>query len=195
MVTTGRHAIPVCSPEPPDQGDPQAQREHIWRLLEQVSDPEIPVISLIDLGVVRELRRGAQAWEVVITPTYSGCPAMAQMADDIVAVMTKAGWPVRVVTQLAPAWTTDWMTVAGRRKLREYGIAPPAARADAHDAAPGGSTRVLRFLPRVAESAPVSCPRCGSDQTAETSRFGSTACKAMYRCLACREPFDYFKPY
>ncbi len=194
-MTTGQPVIPACSPGEAAQGDEQAQREHIWRLIEQVSDPEIPVISLLDLGVVRDLRRSGEVWEVVITPTYSGCPAMAQMADDIVAVMTKAGWPVRVVTQLAPAWSTDWISAAGRRKLREYGIAPPASRVDEAGAAPAAPSRVLRFLPRAADPAVVSCPRCGSGQTVETSRFGSTACKAMYRCLACSEPFDYFKPY
>jgi ring-1,2-phenylacetyl-CoA epoxidase subunit PaaD len=112
--------------------------------------------------------------------------------------MTAAGLQVQVRTQLAPAWSTDWMTDAGRRKLREYGIAPPMTAADpAADPAPAGmaSARVLRFLPSAAASVDVPCPRCGSHDTTETSPFGSTACKAMYRCLACREPFDYFKPH
>ncbi len=190
---------PACEsasvPQPPAE-DPveQAQRARIWTLLEQVSDPEIPVISLIDLGVVREVRRGDLSWEVVITPTYSGCPAMSQMADDIVTVMAAAGLEVRVRSQLAPAWSTDWISAAGRRKLLEYGIAPPAVRASPVPDA-GAAARVLRFVPRAVRPDPVACPRCGSTETVETSHFGSTACKAMYRCLACREPFDYFKPY
>ena len=175
--------------------DPDAQQQaRIWDLLEQVSDPEIPVISLIDLGVVRQVRLGDRGWEVVITPTYSGCPAMTQMADDIVAVTAAAGLPVQVRTELAPAWSTDWISEAGRRKLREYGIAPPQGRAaQAATGQPTPAQSVLRFMPRAPQAVP--CPRCGSSETTETSHFGSTACKAMYRCLACREPFDYFKPY
>ncbi len=194
MVNDGLACTPACSPSGSTWADAseEAQRAHIWRLLEQISDPEIPVISLIDLGVVRQVRRSDRSWEVVITPTYSGCPALSQMADDIVSAMATAGLPVQVCTQLAPAWSTDWISAAGRRKLRDYGIAPPAARA----ANAGDSTaRVVRFLPQPSESAAVACPRCGSTETVETSHFGSTACKAMYRCLACREPFDYFKPY
>jgi ring-1,2-phenylacetyl-CoA epoxidase subunit PaaD len=190
---------PACEsasvPQPlADDPVEQAQRARIWTLLEQVSDPEIPVISLIDLGVVREVRRGDLTWEVVITPTYSGCPAMSQMADDIVTVMAAAGLEVRVRSQLAPAWSTDWISAAGRRKLLEYGIAPPAVRVSPVPDA-GAAARVLRFVPRAMRPDPVACPRCGSTETVETSHFGSTACKAMYRCLACREPFDYFKPY
>lgn len=181
-------------------------RARIWTLLEQVCDPEIPVISLVDLGVVREVRPADGGWDVVITPTYSGCPAMDQMADDIVSAMTAAGLPVQVRTQLAPAWSTDWITDAGRRKLREYGIAPPMAGADpvadplaeagaGHESGGAARARALRFLPSAAARVDVPCPRCGSHDTTETSPFGSTACKAMYRCLACREPFDYFKPH
>lgn len=119
---------------------------------------------------------------------------MTQMADDIVAVMAAEGLMVQVRTELAPAWSTDWISEAGHRKLREYGIAPPQGRTA--PTATGELTpaqRVLRFMPRAPEAVP--CPRCGSSETSETSHFGSTACKAMYRCLACREPFDYFKPY
>lgn len=187
--------------------DGEAVRARIWALLEQVCDPEIPVISLPQLGVVREVRQGETGWEVVITPTYSGCPAMEQMADDIVAAMDAAGLAVQVRTQLAPAWTTDWITGAGRRKLREYGIAPPVARVSGVGAGEGvaalcGSSaspasaaeRVLRFLPRAATPDLVPCPRCGAQETVQVAQFGSTACKAQYRCLACREPFDYFKP-
>lgn len=181
--------MPTCSASVDENVQQQAR---LWELLEQVSDPEIPVISLTDLGVVREVRRGDQGWEVVITPTYSGCPAMTQMADDIVAATAAAGLAVQVRTELAPAWSTDWISEAGRRKLREYGIAPPQGRV-ASPAAQTSDQRVLRFMPRAPEAVP--CPRCGSNETTETSHFGSTACKAMYRCLACREPFDYFKPY
>lgn len=183
----------------PAHGDSGATEGRIWTLLEQVSDPEIPVISLLDLGVVRAVRWADPDWEVVITPTYSGCPAMTQMADDIVSVLAAAGLSVRVCTQLAPAWSTDWISDQGRRKLHDYGIAPPATRSPdpaAHDSVGGTpAQRVLRFMPRATVSPPVPCPHCGSSQTHLTSQFGSTACKAQYRCQACREPFDYFKPY
>ncbi len=192
-------------------GGVEAVRARIWALLEQVCDPEIPVISLTELGVVRDVRPGDAGWEVVITPTYSGCPAMEQMADDIVVAMAAAGLAVQVRTQLAPAWSTDWITGAGRRKLREYGIAPPMARVSGVGAGEGGGSggnadacassgsasaaeRVLRFLPRAATPDLVPCPRCSSQETVQVAQFGSTACKAQYRCLACREPFDYFKP-
>ena len=155
--------------------------------LQHLSDPEIPVVSLDELGILREVRRGADGVaEVVITPTYSGCPAMGQIEDDIHTALRAAGLRARVVTQLAPVWTTDWITPAAREKLRAYGIAPPHTRA-ADDAAIG-------FTRRRAQ-APVPCPRCGSEQTTETSPFGSTACKALYRCLDCLEAFDLFKPY
>jgi ring-1,2-phenylacetyl-CoA epoxidase subunit PaaD len=165
-----------------------AMLARIWQLLEQVCDPEIPVISLLDLGVVRDVRASEQGWQVVITPTYSGCPAMSQMADDIVSTLAAAGVVVQVSTQLAPAWSTDWISAEGRRKLRDYGIAPPGSRTV-------GGSRTLRFMPPAPAAQDVPCPRCGSSLTQETSHFGSTACKAMYRCLDCREPFDYFKPY
>jgi ring-1,2-phenylacetyl-CoA epoxidase subunit PaaD len=165
-----------------------AMLARIWQLLEQVCDPEIPVISLLDLGVVRDVRASEQGWQVVITPTYSGCPAMSQMADDIVSTLAAAGVVVQVSTQLAPAWSTDWISAEGRRKLRDYGIAPPGSRTVS-------SSRTLRFLPPAPAAQDVPCPRCGSGLTQETSHFGSTACKALYRCLDCREPFDYFKPY
>ena len=165
-----------------------AMLARIWQLLEQVCDPEIPVISLLDLGVVRDVRASEQGWQVVITPTYSGCPAMSQMADDIVSTLAAAGVVVQVSTQLAPAWSTDWISAEGRRKLRDYGIAPPGSRTVS-------SSRTLRFLPPAPAAQDVPCPRCGSGLAQETSHFGSTACKALYRCLDCREPFDYFKPY
>jgi len=154
-----------------------------------LSDPEIPVVSLTELGILREVRAGDDGVaEVVITPTYSGCPAMGQIEDDIRAALDSAGLAARVTTQLSPAWTTDWMTAEARDKLRAYGIAPPNGRA-AHAA-----DKVVSFARRAATQ-PVPCPRCGSTHTTETSPFGSTACKALYRCLDCLEPFDLFKPY
>lgn len=150
-------------------------------------DPEIPVVSLDELGILREVRAGADGTpEIVITPTYSGCPAMGQIEDDIRAALREAGLHARVLTQLAPPWTTDWMTPEAREKLRAYGIAPPHVRAAAD--------QVVGFARR-APQLPVPCPRCGSEQTTETSAFGSTACKALYRCLDCLEAFDLFKPY
>lgn len=186
---------PAClSAVPRAPGPPSPQVQALWALLAQVSDPEIPVISLLDLGVVREVSLEPEGWVVVITPTYSGCPAMSQMAEDIVSTLRSAGCgPGRVQTQLAPAWSTDWISPEGRRKLREYGIAPPAPVRSG--AATHEGLQVLRFLPRKAAAEAVPCPLCGSEQTVETSHFGSTACKALYRCLSCREPFDYFKPY
>ena len=161
--------------------------EAAWAALEDLADPEIPVVSLRDLGILRDVRQGPDGLEVVITPTYSGCPAMGQIEDDVRSTLEKRGIPAYVVTQLAPAWTTDWMTAAGKEKLRAYGIAPPQRTA--------ASDSVLRFIARPAAAEAVPCPRCGSANTVETSHFGSTACKALYRCQDCREPFDYFKPY
>ncbi|WP_420994201.1 1,2-phenylacetyl-CoA epoxidase subunit PaaD [Cupriavidus sp. 30B13] len=171
-----------------------ATLEQAWAVLETVPDPEIPVVSLRELGILREVRRGADgAVEVVITPTYSGCPAMAQIAEDIGQALTAAGIaPHRVATVLAPAWTTDWITGEAREKLRRYGIAPPPGNC-ASPSAPGEAT--IRFVPRAAAGATPACPQCGSAHTERLAQFGSTACKALYRCLDCREPFDYFKPY
>jgi ring-1,2-phenylacetyl-CoA epoxidase subunit PaaD len=146
-----------------------------------VTDPEIPVLTLDDLGVVRDVRVGPDGRITVsITPTYSGCPAMAAMALDLQTALAEAGFPDARITQvLTPAWTTDWMSEKGRAKLRAYGIAPPAAKA---------SRRAL-----FGEGDAPACPRCGSRETARISEFGSTACKALWRCTACGEPFDYFK--
>ncbi len=158
----------------------------IWSALADLSDPEIPVVSLSELGILRGVRTGADGTpEVVITPTYSGCPAMGQIEDDVRAALAHAGIEARVVTQLAPAWTTDWMSDAAREKLRAYGIAPPQCR----------SHRVVTFARQAPRKDVVPCPQCGSPHTTETSAFGSTACKSQYRCLDCLEPFDYFKPY
>lgn len=161
----------------------------VWAALEALTDPEIPVVTLRELGILREVRDGPEGLEVVITPTYSGCPAMGQIEDDVRSTLAALGIEARVVTQLAPAWTTDWMSEAAKDKLRAYGIAPPQCGSDS------GETSVVRFSARTAAPEMVPCPQCGSENTTETSHFGSTACKALYRCLDCMEPFDYFKPY
>lgn len=168
-----------------------ARLDAVRALLDQVTDPEIPVITIAELGILRDVRRAGDLIEVVITPTYSGCPAMGQIADDVRQVLSAHGIAARVVTQLAPAWSTDWISASGRERLREFGIAPPHQRAEA-----GAS--VIRFATKSIashEEPPVACPRCGSQNTTETSHFGSTACKALYRCLDCMEPFDLFKPH
>jgi len=164
--------------------------EAAWAALDVLFDPEIPVVTLRDLGILRAVRETADGLEVVITPTYSGCPAIGQIEDDVRATLQQQGISARVITQLAPAWTTDWMSEAGKEKLRDYGIAPPHRTPF--------ECSVIRFVARQPETGPadaIACPRCGSLNTSETSRFGSTACKALYRCLDCQEPFDYFKPY
>lgn len=163
-------------------------RARTWAVLESIPDPEIPVVSIRELGILREVNEGRDGLEIVITPTYSGCPAMGQIEDDIVGALAAAGLKGKVVTQLAPGWTTDWITPDAKERLRAYGIAPPHTTvADA--------PQVVNFAARLPPRASVACPRCGSTDTTETSHFSSTACKALYRCLACREPFDYFKPY
>ncbi len=150
-------------------------------LLSQVPDPEIPVISVLDLGVIRHLlQRPDGTIEVGVAPTYSGCPATPMIKADIVRALVGAGFRVAAVDVLTPPWTSDWITTEGRRKLAAYGIAPPAAAVDS-------PRRLWQPDPAVA------CPRCGSMQTAKQSEFGSTPCKALYRCEACLEPFDYFK--
>lgn len=174
---------------------PLAQRA--WDLLESVPDPEIPVVSIRELGILRDVREVAgcnDAVEVVITPTYNGCPAMEQIAADVRATLATQGISGHIVTQLAPAWTTDWIGPQAREKLREYGIAPPHAVAG--DAGESNLSQVVRLATRRRGPAqPIACPRCGTDNTTETSHFGSTACKSLMRCLDCMEPFDYFKPY
>jgi ring-1,2-phenylacetyl-CoA epoxidase subunit PaaD len=161
------------------------------RALESVTDPELPVLTIGDLGILRDVRVDGDAVAVTITPTYSGCPAMAEIQADVVAALTRAGAAtVTVETALAPAWTTDWMSQQARDKLRAYGIAPPTA-------GPSGPvdiplSAVLGSLGARGTTA-VSCPQCGSSQTEELSRFGSTSCKSLWRCRSCREPFDLFK--
>jgi len=157
----------------------------VWTILEAVPDPEIPVVSIRELGILREVNQRDGELEVVITPTYSGCPAMGQIEDDVRAALAANDLQAHVVMRLAPAWTTDWITDEAKQKLRAFGISPPQVAAEAN---------VVRFA-RQAASVTVACPQCGSANTTETSHFGSTACKALYKCLDCREPFDYFKPY
>ena len=170
--------------------------EAVWAALAAVPDPEVPVISVVELGIVRAVDVGAGgAVTVTITPTYSGCPAMREIERDVRAALVDRGWSdVRIDTAYAPAWTTEWMSDAAREKLRAYGIAPPRA---------GGAALVaLRRAPRPGEPMPrvrddpasVPCPRCGSNDTRLQSAFGSTACKAMHSCIACGEPFEEFKP-
>ena len=146
----------------------QDEAARIWSVLETVPDPEIPVVSVVDLGIVRDVRPD----RVVITPTYTGCPATLVIQTDIRIALDKAGFEdVAIETALAPPWTTDWIREAGKRKLKAYGIAPP----------------------RAAGEREVECPQCGSTDTHEISRFGSTPCKAQWRCRSCLEPFDLFK--
>jgi ring-1,2-phenylacetyl-CoA epoxidase subunit PaaD len=190
-MSTVFHAPDNIDPRAAAQEPPAGDRlAHAWSVLESVPDPEIPVVSIRELGILRGVEQADDGvLEVVITPTYSGCPAMSQIAEDIGQALQRAGLtPHRIKTVLAPAWTTDWITDEARAKLRAYGIAPPGGQC----AAPA-SEQAIRFMPgRVAAPA---CPRCGSAHTERLAQFGSTACKALYRCLDCREPFDYFKPY
>jgi ring-1,2-phenylacetyl-CoA epoxidase subunit PaaD len=153
-----------------------------WDILARVPDPEIPAISVTELGIVREVQAAEERVDVVVTPTYSGCPATEVIERSIREALSAAGArDVRVRQQLSPAWSTDWIAEDARERLRAYGIAPPGERSV-------GGEQPLSFVPRV------SCPRCGSADTERLSQFGSTACKALYRCRACREPFEYFKP-
>jgi ring-1,2-phenylacetyl-CoA epoxidase subunit PaaD len=162
--------------------------EQVWDWLGQVPDPEIPVISVVDLGIVRAVEWQGDECVVTITPTYSGCPAMQVIADTVTEALHGHGVEqVRLVSQLSPAWTTDWMSAEGRDKLKGYGIAPPAQQVIDISGLRGGVKRGA--LPKLT----VVCPNCGSDHTQLTSQFGSTPCKALYKCLDCLEPFDYFK--
>lgn len=158
-------------------------------VIASIPDPEVPVISIEDLGILREVLvdERARTVNVLITPTYSGCPAMEAIRQHIEHVARREGYVATVQTRLSPAWTTDWVSEAGREKLREFGIAPPAQRAD-HELVAGSQPVAVRLTVRR-----VTCPLCGSPDTEEISRFGSTACKALRRCNQCREPFDEFK--
>lgn len=159
-----------------------ADSQSIWNYLEEIKDPEIPVLSIVDLGIVRDVAIDDQSVVVTITPTYTGCPAMDMIAISIKMELLARGFDnVQVKFVISPAWTTDWMTEKGKQQLKEYGIAPPNPRQKTlHDKlfAPGET---------------VPCPHCESEHTHRISEFGSTACKALYQCDDCKEPFDYFK--
>lgn len=165
--------------------------EQLWESLSLVTDPEIPVVSVVDLGIVRALTwRDDDICEVTITPTYSGCPAMQVIAENIEQALRSLGVEkICIRTQLSPAWTTDWMSPSGREKLRAFGIAPPAQCSSSMQSAIDISGLGNRDL------LDIDCPQCGSSHTRLLSQFGSTACKALYRCNDCLEPFDYFKPH
>ena len=150
----------------------------IWQILHSIHDPEIPVISIVDLGIVRSVESDANTATITITPTYTGCPAMDVIGMQIKMLLLAAGYTPVVKTTLSPAWTTDWMSEEGKQKLKAYGIAAPVGRS-ADNA----------FL----EDLKIECPQCNSTNTVLVSQFGSTACKALYKCLDCKEPFDYFK--
>jgi len=174
--------------------DRPMDRADALRVLEQVTDPEIPVLTIADLGILRDVSVDeAGVVHVDITPTYSGCPAMDEIRADVRSALLGAGAAaVDVRLVLHPAWTTDWMSVDGRRKLLAYGIAPPGPRAV------GGPVAVeLGYRPGMVGDGtdPPACPRCGSDAAEELARFASTACKSLWRCTACREPFDHFKEF
>ena len=161
---------------------PPVSAGQVFDWLQEVPDPEIPVLSVVDLGVVRDVRWDGETCVVVITPTYSGCPAMREITQDIAATLARHGVDdARVETRLAPAWTTDWMSEKGRA-AQGYGIAAPAERAVD-----------ISGISRRRAAPAIECPRCGSRDTRLVSDFGSTSCKALYRCVACHEPFDYFK--
>lgn len=147
-------------------------KQHILDILEDVTDPEIPVISISDLGILREVNIENDQLEIVITPTYSGCPAMLEIEKNIHNALKSEGiTDFKISTVLSPAWTTDWMSEEGKRKLKEYGIAPP----------------------NPTDESDIQCPNCGSQNTILVSQFGSTACKSLFKCEDCLEPFDYFK--
>ena len=153
------------------------EEEKIWHLLETVCDPEIPVLTIIDLGIVRDVKYESGVANITITPTYSGCPAMDAISIDIRFKLIEHGFTnIKITSVLSPAWTTDWMSENGKRKLNAYGIAPPRLVADGIT-----SVNILQ------------CPQCHSTNTKLISQFGSTACKALYQCNDCKEPFDYFK--
>jgi ring-1,2-phenylacetyl-CoA epoxidase subunit PaaD len=175
MINTGRD-------NPIFESGQQATEEMIWKLLEEVKDPEVPVLSVIDLGIIRKVSVGpSNEIAIIITPTYSGCPAMDVISMDIRLKLIEKGFRnVKVSQQLSPAWTTDWMTEEGKEKLRAYGIAPP-------------NPKQQFCASEMFREETVECPLCRSAHTELISQFGSTACKAMYRCLDCKEAFDYFK--
>ena len=150
--------------------DARGELERAWQILQTVRDPEIPVVSIVELGIVREIEMPGP--RVIITPTFCGCPAAQWIAEQVVSVLKSAGYPDAVVEQtLSPAWSSSWISADGLEKLADYGIAPPNPDGDR----------------------PQQCPQCGASQVELISEFGSTPCKALYRCVVCAEPFDYFK--
>lgn len=160
--------------------EPSTHEQRIWELLRGVADPEIPVLSIVDLGIVRHVRSAPDGRvHVGLTPTYSGCPATEVIRATVRTALAAAGYREALLEEvLSPPWSSDWLTAEGRRKLKEFGIAPPETAVS---------------TPRQLIAPPVTCPRCGSRATERLSEFGSTPCKAHYRCRECREPFDYFK--
>jgi ring-1,2-phenylacetyl-CoA epoxidase subunit PaaD len=162
--------------------------ERAWEVLDKVLDPEVPALSVRELGIVRDVVDHGEELEVVLTPTYSGCPATEVIEQNVLSAIEAQGLgPARATLRRAPAWTTDWISEVGKRKLREYGIAPPT-----HVIPAEAGTQGIRLFPRTRQVIP--CPHCGSTHTERTSAFGSTACKSLHRCLDCREPFEHFKP-
>ncbi len=156
---------------------------HLWRLLDSVADPEIPELSLWDLGVLRDIRRDKEVVQVVLSPTYAGCPALDVMQEDVQECLRQQGYgSVQISVELSPAWSTDHLGAQGRERLRQVGISPPMCSRDNSNQLP-------------VEAATIDCPRCASTQTKLISEFGSTPCKAHYQCSRCGEPFDYFKPH
>ena len=154
--------------------------EHIWQILEEVPDPEVPVLNLLDLGIIRDVKFNENEIEIVVTPTYSGCPATSMINMAIKMKLIERGFNnIKITNQLSPAWTTEWMTEEGKQKLKAYGIAPPVYSKNSDEL--------------FSKTDEVECPLCGSKHTHLVSQFGSTACKALYQCDDCREPFDYFK--
>ncbi|MGE5440299.1 MAG: 1,2-phenylacetyl-CoA epoxidase subunit PaaD [Bacteroidota bacterium] len=157
-------------------------KDEILKCLESVMDPEVPVLSIMDLGIVRDVEISLGHIEVMITPTYSGCPAMKMIQEEIISTLRAKGFnDVAVKTVYSPVWTTDWLSDKARNKLKDYGIAPPLKTGDEE------------FIPLIINDDNVSCPYCSSDDTVLRSRFGSTACKSLYFCNSCRQPFEYFK--
>lgn len=157
-------------------------RNQIWRILGEVTDPEVPVLTILDLGIVREVKIDNERIEVIITPTYSGCPAMDAITIDIRLKLAEAGFKkVKITSILSPAWTTDWMSESGKQKLKAYGIAPPNIK------------QQVCNQELFAANEAIQCPHCDSYNTRRISEFGSTACKALYQCHDCKEPFDHFK--
>lgn len=182
-------SLPGLGPLPEPKPASDAPVDRAWAALHAVPDPEVPAVSVVDLGIVREIvERPEGGLRVVLTPTYSGCPATEAIEGAVAHSLEAAGLgPVEVSTRRQPAWTTDWISAAGRERLRAYGIAPPGP-------VPAGSPVRIHLVGRRDRLAPVACPRCDSSHTERLSAFGATACKALYRCLDCREPFEHFKP-